>query len=106
MADIIEKTMVEKKTKVGMRCTICKKEERDQKLYDEWFSGAYWHHGWGDNWGDSQEFFDLCSAECFMAALVMGLNSCEDYKDSAEIFRMSFRIADELHKMLEAKNDG
>ncbi len=96
----------EKRTKeveeiVSLRCDICNKD-RGVGENGDWFYFSTSHQGWGYDSNESIEYFDVCSATCYLKQLKKSVLDLEDYKDEgAEIAGMPFRFALQLIEAME-----
>ncbi len=57
---------VNEKVTTGYKCDVCGTEHRSDTLPDGWHHFNQHHSDWGVNSGESYQYFDVCSAECFL----------------------------------------
>jgi len=97
--NITDFSMVRQATVIDCKCDVC--GLLSGKPYPEdWFNFSHQHGEWGNDSGDSIEYFDVCSIECFTNQLKNSLDEMSDYKRSATIADMKYSFAEKLHNKL------
>jgi len=108
MSSVREKKVVEKEVEVAWRCDVCGVQTANSEQYkQEWLSFSGGHCGWGNDSGDSREWYDVCSVDCFTRQLQESISDLMEYADrGAEIADMPVKFAQKLlDRLLSQKGE-
>jgi hypothetical protein len=94
--DIKQSKFVLKEEAIGKICDQCGKTELNSKIYENnWLGFSESHQGWGSDSSDSFNWYDVCSAECFIAMLPVRIENNDGYS-GAEIAGMPVNFCKQL----------
>ena len=62
-----------KKVTIGFKCDICKKQHDGEDYPDSWHYFNHRHEAWGNDSFESNEYFLVCSPECYFEQLKRSL---------------------------------
>ena len=54
-----------KQVVIGRKCDVCQKESYGVYFPDNWHRFDTHHNDWGNDSGESYEYHEVCSAECY-----------------------------------------
>ncbi len=64
---------------IGYECDICKKKVEGKERPKDWHHFEHHHEQWGNDSGDSYDWFDVCSPKCYFAQLEKSLKEMDEY---------------------------
>ncbi len=99
MAKIEEVKTVQNSVTIGYKCDICGKEHIGS-FPNDWHQFGHHHSDWGNDSGDSSEYFYVCSVPCFANQLEKSLDEMEGHKQTAEIADMNYEFAQKLYNAM------
>lgn len=100
MSDIKEYQTVNKEVRVGCKCDVCGVEVKGYAA--GWFHFNTHHSEWGNYSCESYEYYDVCSAECYVSKLTESVKDMSSYKRSGRIAEMSIEFAEKLLQKLKS----
>jgi hypothetical protein len=107
MSTVKEEKTIIKEVTVAWQCDACGEQTTNKEQYEqEWHSFSESHESWGSDSGDSLEWHDVCSIDCFMKQLQESIPALMEYADRhAEIADMPVKFAQKLlDRLLEGKS--
>ncbi len=99
MSSITERRTTIKEVTIGQKCDHCGLEhinEQENTRLRSWFQFSTGHNGWGNDSFESLEYFDACSAKCFIEIAKKELSGRLKGEGTATIAGMSHGLMTEL----------
>lgn len=97
MSNIVEQKEVRqfKDVIIGCKCDNCGKIV-NTAIPDDWYHFNAHHGDWGNDSGESYEYFDACSPRCFLDLVWAAVVELKGHENTGEIADMPYKFAKKL----------